>query len=60
VACPIQAGRPTDAEDIATLCRVIDITTVGEVERLTRAAYPDDEPSRRGLDLARDTLAPER
>lgn len=56
LAMKIQAGRPTDAEDISTLCRELGITTFAEVERVTREAYPDDEPSPRGLDLARDIL----
>lgn len=56
LAMKIQAGRPTDAEDIATLCQLLRITTVAEVERVTREAYPDDEASARGLDLARDVL----
>ena len=58
LAMKIQAGRPIDAEDIATLCQLLDITTVDEVEGLTRIAFPDDEPSPKGLDLARDLLAP--
>lgn len=57
LAMKVQAGRPTDAEDIGTLCRVLGITTVAEVERVTRAAYPDDDPAPRGLALARDVLA---
>jgi hypothetical protein len=59
LAMKIQAGRPADAEDIATLCQLLDITTIDEVERLTRAAFPDDKPSPRGLALARDVLTPE-
>jgi predicted nucleotidyltransferase len=58
LAMKIQAGRPTDADDIATLCQLLDITTVNEVERLTRIAFPDEELSPKGLDLARDLLAP--
>ena len=57
LAMKIQAGRPTDAEDIATLCQLLGITTIDEVDRLTRAAFPDDEPSPPGLNLARDVLA---
>ncbi|HEX3830125.1 MAG TPA: hypothetical protein VHV82_22900 [Sporichthyaceae bacterium] len=56
LAMKVQAGRPTDAEDIATLCRVLGITTPAEVERITRDAYPDEEPSARGMDLAGDIL----
>lgn len=56
LAMKVQAGRPTDAEDISTLCGELGITTVAEVERLTRDAYPEDEPSLRGLELARDVL----
>lgn len=57
LAMKVQAGRPTDAEDIATLCGLLGIESVAEVERLTRAAFPDDEPSRRGLELAADVLS---
>lgn len=57
LAMKIQAGRPTDAEDIATLCRELGVTGIDEVERLTRAAFPDDAPNPRGLDLARDVLS---
>jgi len=57
LAMKVQAGRPTDAEDIATLCRELGITSADEVERLTRAAYPDEQLSARGLDLARDVLS---
>lgn len=56
LAMKVQAARPTDAEDIAFLCRELGITAVADVEALTRAAYPDDEPSARGLALARDVL----
>jgi len=56
LAMKVQAGRPTDAEDIATLCRELGITSAQEVERVTRAAYPDEQLSARGLALARDVL----
>jgi hypothetical protein len=59
LAMKIQAGRPTDADDIETLCHQLGITTLAEVEQLTRAAYPDADPSPRGLDLARDILSGE-
>jgi predicted nucleotidyltransferase len=57
LAMKVQAGRPTDAEDIATLCGILGITTVDDVERVTRAAFPDDQLSQRGLALSRDVLA---
>ncbi|MGQ0464098.1 MAG: DUF6036 family nucleotidyltransferase [Sporichthyaceae bacterium] len=58
LAMKVQAARPTDAEDIAFLCRELGVVTVEHVEQLTRAAFPDDEPSARGLALARDVLDP--
>jgi len=57
LAMKVQAGRPTDGEDIGTLCHILGITTVGDVERLTRAAYPGDQLSQRGLALVRDILS---
>ena len=48
LAMKVQAGRPTDAEDITTLSALLGIITVDEVERVTRAAYPDEQPSARG------------
>lgn len=54
LAMKVRAGRPTDAEDIATLCSLLGITTVDEVERAHRSAFPDEEPPRRGLELAAD------
>jgi hypothetical protein len=39
------------------LCHELRITTVDEVESLTRMAYPDEQPSSRGLALARDVLS---
>lgn len=57
LAMKVQAGRPTDAADIATLCRLLGITTVAEVETVTRAAFPDQAAAPRGLALAADVLA---
>lgn len=57
LAMKVQAGRPTDAADIATLCRLLAITTVREVAAVTRVAFPDQDPTPRGLALARDVLA---
>lgn len=56
LAMKVQAGRPTDAEDIATLCRELAITRSDEVEVLVRQAFPDDEPSAQGMELTRDIL----
>jgi len=56
LAMKVRAGRPTDAEDITTLCRIVGIANVGEVERVVRAAYPDEPVPARGLELAADIL----
>lgn len=56
LAMKVRAGRPTDAEDIATLCGILGITTVAEVEQVERAAYPDEPLPVRGLELAADVL----
>ena len=56
LAMKVRAGRPTDAEDIATLCTIIGITTVAEVEQVVRGAYPDEPAPTRGLELAADIL----
>lgn len=56
LAMKVRAGRPTDAEDIATLCTVLGITTIGEVETLVRRTYPDEPTPSRGLELAADVL----
>ncbi|MGQ0626275.1 MAG: nucleotidyltransferase [Sporichthyaceae bacterium] len=56
LAMKVQAGRPTDAEDIETLCRELAIISADEVKALVRRAYPDDEPSARGLELVWDIL----
>lgn len=56
LAMKVRAGRPTDAEDIATLCGIVGITTVTEVEQLVRRTYPDEPPPVRGLELAADLL----
>lgn len=56
LAMKVRAGRPTDAEDLATLCRILGVTTVAEVEQVVRAAYPDEPAPARGLELAADIL----
>ncbi len=56
LAMKVRAGRPTDADDIATLCTIIDITDVAAVESMVRAAYPDEPRPDRGLELAADVL----
>jgi len=56
LAMKVRAGRPTDAEDIATLCRILGITTIAEVEQVVCAAYPDEPAPARGIELAADIL----
>ncbi|MHB8465660.1 MAG: nucleotidyltransferase [Acidimicrobiales bacterium] len=56
LAMKVRAGRPTDADDIATLCAILGIRTVGEVEDLTRSAFPGEEIPARGLALVADVL----
>jgi len=56
LAMKVRAGRPTDADDIATLCRILGITTVAEVETVVGDAYPDEPAPARGLELAADVL----
>lgn len=56
LAMKVRAGRPTDAEDIATLCGVLGITDVAEVVAVVVAAYPDEPLPTRGLELAADVL----
>ncbi len=56
LAMKVRAGRPTDADDIATLCGILGITTVAEVERVVMANFPDEPLPRRGLELAADVL----
>lgn len=56
LAMKVRAGRPTDADDIATLCRILAITTIAEVERVVADAYPDEPAPARGLELAADVL----
>lgn len=56
LAMKVRAGRPTDAEDIATLCGILGITKVAEVEQVVVAAYPDEALPIRGLELAADLL----
>lgn len=57
LAMKVRAGRPTDAADIATLCRLLGISTVEAVAEVTRAAFPGEDPPRRGLELAADVIA---
>lgn len=56
LAMKVQAGRPTDADDIATLCGMLAITEVADVDALVRRTFPDDGPSTRGMELTRDVL----
>jgi hypothetical protein len=57
LAMKVRAGRPTDAEDIATLCQIVDARSVDDVAAIVRAAFPDAEIPARGLALTRDVLA---
>lgn len=56
LAMKVGAGRPTDAEDIATLCKLLGITSVSKVEQAVGAASPDEPVPARGLELAADIL----
>ena len=56
LAMKVRAGRPTDAEDIATLCAILEIRTLGDVENITRAAFPGEEIPARALELVADIL----
>ncbi len=56
LAMKIRAGRPTDADDIATLCEILGVRSVAEVKTITRAAFPDEDIPTRGLELAADIL----
>jgi Nucleotidyltransferase of unknown function (DUF6036) len=58
LAMKIRAGWPTDAEDIATLCVLLDVTSVDQIEHMVRSASPDEPVPPRGLELAADVLAP--
>jgi len=60
LAMKIRAGRPTDAEDIATLCDILEIRSVAEVEAITRATFPGEPIPQRGLRLTADVLHRER
>ena len=56
LAMKVRAGRPTDAEDIGTLCRLLNIHTTGEAEHITQRAFPGEPVPTRGLDLVADIL----
>ena len=56
LAMKVRAGRPTDADDIATLCEILGVRSVAEVKTITRAAFPDEDIPTRGLELAADIL----
>jgi predicted nucleotidyltransferase len=56
LAMKVRAGRPTDAENIAALLRILGITTIADVERVVCAADPDEPVPTRGLELAADLL----
>jgi hypothetical protein len=56
LAMKVRAGRPTDAEDIATLCGILGIRSVAEVEEITRTTFPGEPVPSRGLRLAADVL----
>lgn len=57
LAMKVRAGRPTDAEDIRILCRLLSIATVDEAEEMTQRAFPGDAVPARGLALVRDILS---
>lgn len=52
----VRAGRPTDAEDIQTLCRLLGIDTLAAVVDIVRSAFPGEEPPPPGVELARDVI----
>jgi predicted nucleotidyltransferase len=57
LAMKVRAGRPTDAEDIETLCKILAVHTVSEVEAITRTNFPGEHIPERGLRLAADILS---
>jgi hypothetical protein len=60
LAMKVRAGRPTDADDIATLCDLLGIRSIAEVEATTRATFPGEPVPAKGLRLAADILDRER